>query len=336
MKKGLLLINIGTPKAPKPSDVRLYLREFLSDKRVVHLPALLRYILLYGIILPTRPKRSAKAYQAIWTKEGSPLLMHCETLTRKLQETLSDTNIVLGMRYGKPSLESALDELADCEHIIILPLYPQYSSAATGSSLEKALQLIQRNAIIPSLTIIRDFHQHPAFIKAQAELIKPYIDDQDMILFSYHGVPENHLLRGSCKSLCSQGCSIDSSQNPSCYRAQCLRTTEAIAKQLELSSTTYLTSFQSRLGKTRWIEPYTDKVLVELAEQGVKKLAVTCPSFVADCLETLEEIGIQAQAQWQKLGGETFTLIPCLNANEAWVEAITQIIQSPTSISPNG
>ncbi|WP_133130729.1 ferrochelatase [Legionella yabuuchiae] len=327
MKKGLLLVNIGTPESPEPSAVRQYLREFLSDKRVINLPTVLRYLLLYGIILPLRPKRSAEAYQAIWTENGSPLLLHCEDLVSELQARLSDVKVVLGMRYGQPNLEAALSELTDCEHITVLPLYPQYSSAATGSSLEKILRLVHRKSIIPSLTIIRDFHQHPAFINAQAELIKPYIQDQDMILFSYHGVPQNHLLIGPCKSICNRTCSNDSPQNPGCYRSQCLRTSAALASKLGLSTHSYLTSFQSRLGKTRWIEPYTDKILEDLAEKGVKRLVVACPSFVADCLETLEEIGIRAQEQWQKLGGETFTLIPCLNAHEAWVDAILEITQ---------
>lgn len=322
---GLLLINIGSPVSPDVPAVRRYLREFLSDKRIIDLPLPLRLILLYGFILPFRPKRSAHAYQAIWTEEGAPLITHSQALAHAVQEKLgAKYKVVVGMRYGAPSISSALDQLKNCEHITVLPLYPQYSSAATGSSIEEVLQTLAPKAIFPSLTIIRDFYKHPAFLHAQAEQIKPYVKHHDYLLFSYHGLPENQLKKGGCKPVCVTACPPLSATNQGCYRAQCLQTSAQLAKMLGL--TAYGTSFQSRLGRTPWIKPYTDLVLPELANAGIKRLAVACPSFVADCLETLEEIGMQAKEQWHQLGGEELTLIPCMNANELWVDAVVTIV----------
>lgn len=326
MKHGLLIINLGTPDNPDVSSVRNYLKEFLSDKRVIDLPAPLRYLLLYAFILPFRPKTSSHAYQAIWTNEGSPLLLNSQRLLGKLQSRLGEDYVVaLGMRYGNPSIASALKKLSDCNKITVLPLYPQYSSAATGSTIEKVLTLLAKQNTHPSLTIVRDFYQHPGFINAQADLIKPYLQEHDFLLFSYHGIPERHLLRESCKEICSAPCPPVNVKNQTCYRAQCHETTRAIAKNLNLPAEQYCSAFQSRLGKTPWIKPYTDVVLPELINKGIKRLAITCPSFVADCLETLEEIGLRAQTQWKELGGENLTLIPCVNDSDSWVEGIINI-----------
>ncbi len=326
MKQGLLLINIGSPEAPDTPAVRRYLREFLADKRVNDLPTPLRFLLLYAFILPFRPARSAHAYQAIWTQNGSPLIHHSDALRRKLQARLGEAcKVVLGMRYGQPSISTACEQLQSCEHITVLPLYPQYSSAATGSAIEKVLQVLARNPVFPSITIIRDFYHHPAFLHALAVQIKPYITHHDYVLFSYHGLPEHHLQKSGCKRVCVDACPPISLVNQSCYRAQCQQTTALLANALGL--TDYGTSFQSRLGHTPWIKPYTDAMLMDLAARGIKRLAIACPSFVADCLETLEEIGIRAQAQWLQAGGEALTLIPCMNASDAWVEACLQIIK---------
>jgi len=323
MKKGLLLINLGTPDNCDTASVRRYLKEFLSDKRVIDLPAPIRYLLLYGVILPFRPKQSAHAYQAIWTEEGSPLLLNSLSLKKKLQEKLADDyQVALGMRYGKPSLETALAELSMCSAITILPLYPQYSSAATGSTIEKIMALIAEKSTHPSVHIIRDFYNQPAFIQAQAELIKPYIANHDHLLLSYHGVPERHIMRAGCSKVCTEACPPVTEMNQTCYRAQCYATSTQLADYLQLDTSRYSTAFQSRLGKTPWIKPYTDECLPELARRGIKRLAVACPSFVADCLETIEEIGIRAREQWLGLGGEELTLIPCLNDSDGWVEAI--------------
>lgn len=327
MKKGLLLINLGTPDAPDARSVRRYLAEFLADYRVVNLPGVLRYILLYGIILPTRPRQSAKAYQAIWTKEGSPLYLESQNLVQKLKNSLRDEyQIALGMRYGNPTISGALDSLKDCNQLTILPLYPQYSSAATGSSLEACLNIIKKQNNIPSMRIIHEFYDHQAYIAAQAAVIKPYIEDIDHLLFSYHGLPENHLKQSGCETVCSESCPEINGNNAFCYRAQCFQTSRLLAKSLELKQAKFSSSFQSRLGRTPWIKPYTDKHLETIYASGVRKLAVACPSFVSDCLETLEEIAMQAKEQWLELGGESFTFIPCLNDNDQWIQALSQIL----------
>lgn len=331
MKNALLLINLGTPDAPDIPSVRRYLREFLADPRVIDLPAPLRYLLLYCFILPFRPKTSSHAYQAIWTDKGSPLLRNSQKLVAKLALRLENTcQVAIGMRYGHPSIAEALDSLSHCESLTILPLYPQFSSAASGSTIEKVLHLVASKTTQPSIKLIRDFYQHPGFIEAQAELIRPYLATHDYILFSYHGVPERHLLRSGCKPVCQKACPAITEKNQACYKAQCYETTRAIAGKLGLEPERYSVSFQSRLGKTPWIQPFTDFVLPELAHKGVKRIAITCPSFVADCLETLEEIGLRARSQWKNSGGEELTLIPCLNDNDHWVDAIIDICELET------
>lgn len=325
MLNGLLLINLGTPDNPSTSAVRRYLRLFLTDKRVVDLPFPLRSLLVYLCILPFRPRQTAKNYQAIWTKEGSPLLYHSQQLADHLQHRLGKKyKVALGMRYGTPSLQHALQALSQCQHLTILPLYPHYSSAATGSSIEKILQLIARQQTHPTINLIRDFYSHPSFINAQACLIKPYLHDHEYLLFSYHGIPERQILRSGCKQVCKTSCP-STLNNPVCYRAQCHHTTQKLSQTLELSENQYGMSFQSRLGKTPWIQPYTDTRLKQLRQQGIKRLAIACPSFVADCLETLEEIGLRAREEWHQMGGETLTLIPSLNADDLLVEAIVDI-----------
>lgn len=330
MKHGLLVINLGTPANPSAAAVRRYLAEFLADKRVIDLPKFARYLLLYGVILPFRVRRSAHAYQSIWTSKGSPLLCNSRNLLNKLQWRLgTQCQVALGMRYGEPSIQEALSELKYCDTITILPLYPQYSSAATGSSIEKALQLLTSQTIIPTIRVIRDFHAHPNFIQIQAEQIKPYIANHDHILFSYHGIPERQLSKTGCQEICTTNCPTTPTINNACYRAQCFKTTELVAKKLSLTEHQYSTSFQSRLGKAAWIRPYTDRVAAQLITRGVKRLAVVCPSFVADCLETLEEIGIRMKASWLGLGGEQLTVIPCLNDNDSWVSTILSISEIP-------
>jgi ferrochelatase len=324
MKKGLLLIKLGTPDAPTTAAVRKYLKEFLADPRVITLPAPLRYLFLYGLILPFRPRKSAKAYQAIWTDSGSPLLVHGEKLGEKLQHHLGDGyQVVLGMRYGHPSLKHALDTLKHCDELIVLPLYPQYSSAATGSCIEKTLKLLSQWPTVPTVQIIRDFYQHPGFILPQSEKIKPYLSTHDYILFSFHGIPEKQLHSAHCPTPCINPC--PATQHTTCYRAQCFATSAAIAAQLNLAPEAYGVAFQSRLGRIEWIKPYLDTTLPALRKKNIKRLAISCPSFVADCLETLEEIGLRANHQWRELGGEQLTLIPALNEDDAWVKGIADI-----------
>ncbi|NCT57664.1 MAG: ferrochelatase [Legionella sp.] len=324
---GLLLIQLGTPESPRVQDVRRYLRVFLSDKRVLDLPSWVRYVLLNFIILPFRSKRSAEAYQQIWTEQGSPLRTLSASLKNKLQKSLAATHTVaLGMRYGEPSLEQAMKNLAHCDRITVLPLYPQYASSSTGSSLEEVLAYFSTQTVIPSLRIIRDFYAHPAFIQAQAKQIQPYLNNRDYCLFSYHGLPVRHIEKSGCKTVCLNACPKPEDSNTGCYRAQCFETTRQLVKTLGLNQDQYSTAFQSRLGKTPWIQPYTDEVLEQLASQGIKRLVVACPAFVTDCLETLEEIGMQAQEQWLALGGEALTLVPCLNDEDHWVKALSEVI----------
>lgn len=323
MKKGLLLINIGTPASPDAKAIRTYLEAFLSDKRVIDLPAPLRYLLLYGFILPFRPKKSSKAYQQIWTDKGSPLLVYSQQLVSAVTETLGqDWKVVLGMRYGKPSLEQAFVQLQDCDEITILPLYPQYASASTGSSLEKVFQILAKQCHIPSIKTITHFYNNKAFIDAWVAKIAPAITEHEHILFSYHGLPERQLKKIGCQTICQESCLLYPDKNAVCYRSQCYETSEQLAQTLGLTPSQYSTAFQSQLGRTPWIQPFTDQLLKDLRLKGIKSLAVACPSFTTDCLETLEEMGIRAKKQWLLAGGTHFTLIPCLNADKAWVDAL--------------
>lgn len=333
-KTGILLLNLGTPDAPDVKSVRRYLREFLSDPKVIDLPALTRWVLLNCVILPFRPKQSAHAYQQIWTDKGSPLLLHSQALTQKLADmTSGHYTVALGMRYGKPNIASAIEQLRDCEHIVVMPLFPQYSTAATESAVLKATELLDQHHPEMTYNVVHDFFDHPAFIDAYASLLSEKLKtlQPDMLLLSYHGLPERHLDKGICdvmKTRCSRlgACPKMHSNKRYCYRAQCYETSRLLTTALSLDPAKVHVAFQSRLGKTPWIKPYTDVVLEDLAKNGVKKLAVACPSFVADCLETLEEIGIRANAQWIALGGESLTLLPCLNDDAHWVKALATLI----------
>lgn len=328
---GILLINLGTPDHCDPKSVRRYLKEFLSDPRVVDIPASLRWLLLNAVILPFRPKKSAEAYAKIWSPQGSPLLQHSIALKNALATELGNNyKIALGMRYGNPSIASALTELKSCARLTILPLFPQYSSAATGSAMEKALTLAAKQWNIPEISVIRDFYDHPAFINAYAQIIQQHIANKniDVVLFSYHGLPERHITKSQCQANCQHinNCPPVNQTNQFCYRAQCYATSRALSDALNLNPEQHQTSFQSRLGRVPWIKPYTDEILPELIKKGVRNIAVACPSFVADCLETLEEIGIRAKEQWQELGGNELITVPCLNAEDNWVKAVVEII----------
>jgi ferrochelatase len=326
-KKAILLINLGTPHHCDGKSVRRYLREFLNDPRVIDLPAIIRWPLVNLFIIPFRYRRTTAAYQKIWTKQGSPLLVISEKIREKLAGMLGqEYQVELGMRYGSPSIASALDKMKDCESLTVIPLFPQYSSAATGSALEAVLSVVRQRWNIPALHIVRDFYQHPAFIAANAEIIKSQLQGKkiDKIIFSYHGLPERHITKSDCAANCDHlhACPLVSDANRFCYRAQCYATTQAIAESLQLTPDQYLVSFQSRLGRTPWIKPYTDFILPELVQHGVRNIAVVSPSFVADCLETLEEIDIRMRRHWEELGGSAFVFIPCVNASDVWVSAL--------------
>jgi ferrochelatase len=326
--KGVLLINLGTPDSPSVPDVRAYLKEFLSDPYVIDINPVVRYLLLKFIILPKRPKESAALYQNIWTEHGSPLLVNTELLAQHAQTLLGQHyKVSLGMRYGKPSIELAVDELVGCEEIIVLPLFPQYSLAATETAIQKALHHTKNYWNSAQVTIIKDFYKADQFISAQAKLIAETLantpnPEKTKVIFSYHGLPERQILKTSgCNRVCNmqKNCPVISDNNRDCYRAQCYATTRALAKKLTLTEQDYTVAFQSRLGRIPWIKPYTDEVLTELAAEGIEDLVVTCPSFVCDCLETLEEIGLRAREQWQADGGKNLWLVPCVNDDATWV-----------------
>jgi ferrochelatase len=332
--RGALLINLGTPDAPRPHEVRRYLREFLSDPRVIDIPALPRKLLVEGVILPTRPRRTAAAYAKVWSEAGSPLLVHSEALRDALERRLGAGWVAaLGMRYGNPSIEAALRRLEErgVREVIALPLFPQYSSAATASALA-ALFAAPAAARLHRIHALGPFHAEPGFIAAWRDVAAPALAAfrADHVLFSYHGLPERQI-RASDPSgrhcLASADCCAQPhAAHATCYRAQCYATTTALVEALQLDPAHTGTSFQSRLGRTPWIRPFTDHVLPELADAGVRRLAVLCPSFAADCLETVEEIGIRAREQWRSLGGEELLLVECPNAHPTWVEAVAQLV----------
>lgn len=333
-RTGILLINLGTPDAPDPAPVRRYLREFLSDPRVIDINPIGRFLLLNLIILPFRPKRSAAAYRQIWTAEGSPLLLHGRALAAALRERMPEYPIELAMRYGNPAIEPALTRLREqsCDRVVVVPLYPHYAASSTGSSVERVYRIAAKLWNTPYLTVVPPFYEHPAFIGAFSLIGRRQLDAlaPDHVLFSFHGLPERHVIASADPKRCvaQRDCCdhlVDANRN--CYRAQCFATARALAAKLGLASDAWSISFQSRLGRTPWIKPYTDEVIPALAKQGVRKLAVFCPAFVADCLETLEEIGIRARADFRAAGGETLELMTSLNSEPVWVEALEHLIR---------
>ena len=289
---GVLLINLGTPEAPEAGPVRVYLKEFLSDPRVLDTSALARWLVLRLFILPRRPAESAKAYREIWTEAGSPLLTNSRQLTSALREKLPGVEIELAMRYGQPSIAAGLDALAaqPLDRIIVAPLYPQYSSAANGSSLERVYQLAARRWNVPNLSALPPFYADPGFLDAWKAVAAPVLEEfrPDHALFSYHGLPERHMRKSDpSETHClasPECCDAIAPVNWNCYRAQCMATTRELVERLGLENGHYSSAFQSRLGRDPWIKPYTDERFVELAQQGVKRLAVFSPAFVADCL----------------------------------------------------
>ena len=333
-KTGILLINLGTPNSPSTGDVRKYLREFLNDPRVIDIPWLSRKLLVNCIIVPFRSPKSAKQYKEIWTKEGSPLLIYGERLKAKMQKKLGDTFIVeLAMRYQQPSVRKTLDKLAHkVERLIVIPLYPHYASSSTGSTVEKVMQEIKGYEVVPDVKIQGPFFNHPEFIKAFVTIAQKNnkLSDYDHYLFSYHGLPERHILKGSAE--CGMDCKLNdccntlTGKNFYCYRASCYHTTKLIAEALKLPEGSYSSSFQSRLGRDPWIKPYTDHVITEKAKAGIKKMLVFSPAFVADCLETLFEIRVEYNRLFQEHGGKELHLAESLNDNDEWVDALSKIL----------
>lgn len=335
MKKAILLINLGTPDSPATPKVGKYLTQFLNDRRVIDINAIGRFLLVNLIIVPFRSARSAKLYKEIWTEKGSPLLIHSLDLQKKLQEQMGENYIVeLGMRYQTPSIGAALERLRKQKpsSITVLPLYPQYASSSTGSTIEEVFRLIKGWEIIPDLKVISKFYDHPAFQKALiAQAQKFDYSQYDHVMFSYHGLPERQIRKGAVhygENSCKMGdcCNSITVNNQYCYRANCMATTRLLVNALQIPEGKYTSAFQSRLDN-KWLKPYSDKIVEELGKKGAKKILVFSPAFVADCLETIHEIGTEYEEIFHEHGGEKITLVPSLNASEEWVKALEVIVK---------
>lgn len=316
---GVLLTNLGSPEAPTPAAIKKYLAEFLSDPRVVELPRILWLPILHGIILNTRPAKSAKLYGTIWTDNGSPLIHNTELQTQALQATLKERfestaiDVAFAMRYGTPSIEHGVHQLLDsgAEKIIVLPLYPQYAGSTTGSTFDALSRALSKQRWVPEIEFINCYHDHPAYIQACVSRIRNYWETNtrnDKLVFSFHGLPRAHLDNG----------------DP--YHCQCHKTARLIAEALELRESDYVLTFQSRFGKQEWLKPYTDKTLESMPSRGVSSVDVFCPGFASDCLETLEEIALQNKEIFFEAGGQSFNYIPALNDSSEHIQALIEIV----------
>lgn len=335
-KKGVLLVNLGTPDSPEVSDVRRYLDEFLMDERVIDINAFKRTLLVKGIIVPFRSPKTAKLYKEIWDENGSPLLYYSKIQVAMVQDKLGDEyQVELAMRYQNPSIASALDKLKAglVESIQVIPLFPQYASASTGSVIQKVMELVGKWQTVPPISFINSFHDNELMIDTFAEHAEKYQPESyDQILFSFHGLPERQLKKcdhtGQHCLKKNDCCATLTDVNKFCYSAQCHDTARLIAKRLNIPSEKYSVCFQSRLGKEPWVQPYTSDVLKELAEKGKKRLLVFCPAFVADCLETLYEVSVEYHEEFRALGGEEVQLVASLNDNPKFIEALVAMIKN--------
>ncbi|AFL84020.1 ferrochelatase [Belliella baltica DSM 15883] len=334
-KIGVLLVNLGTPDSTATGDVRKYLREFLMDGRVIDFPFIPRWMLVNLIIAPFRAPKSAKEYRKLWTDRGSPLLFHTEDLRDKLIPKLDSNKYIveIAMRYQTPSIENGLKKLnqANVKKIIVIPLFPQYASATNGSVADRVMEIARTWQIIPNITFVNNFVEHPLFLQAWEELGREMMakDEYEMYLFSYHGLPERQIRKGSVDGYCQLSdkcCGNYTKKNQFCYRGQCFHTTRLLAAKLGLPEEKVLTCFQSRLGKDPWIKPYTEDIIKELAEKGIKKVLVFSPAFVADCLETTVEVGEEYKEEFEELGGEKWDLVPSLNSSDTWVECVKDLV----------
>jgi protoporphyrin/coproporphyrin ferrochelatase len=316
-KVGILLVNLGTPSAPTARAVRPYLEQFLSDPRVIEIPRILWWPLLHAVILNVRPRQSARKYAKIWTAAGSPLKVHTERQARLLQRQLEQkieypVRVEWAMRYGAPSIRSKIQRLREhgCDRILVIPLYPQYSASATGSSYDAVSEALSNVRNLPGLRIVKHFHDHPAYIHALARQVKDYWAANgraEKLVMSFHGLPRFHLDRG----------------DP--YHCECHKTARLLAVALELDPDQYLVTFQSRFGRQEWLKPYTIEVMQQLGAKRTRRIDVFCPGFVADCLETLEEIAMENKAAFLRAGGINFHYIPCMNEAEPWIQGLAHI-----------
>ncbi|MDT8348057.1 MAG: ferrochelatase, partial [Flavobacteriaceae bacterium] len=330
-KKGVLLVNLGSPDSTDPKDVKRYLDEFLMDPRVIDVPFWLRAFIVRGIVLNTRPKKSAAAYKKIWWKEGSPLIVLSERFAQKVQENIG-IPAQLAMRYGKPSIAEGLESLhkQGVQEVLLFPLYPQFAMATTETIIVLVKELIAQRYPEMQLTIVPPFYNHTDYIRSLSNSISESLFgyDFDHLIFSYHGVPERHIKKSDItKSHCKidgSCCVTPSKAHRECYRHQCFETTRLVCESLGIPKEKTTTSFQSRLGFDPWLKPYTDRSIERLGIEGVQKLAIVTPAFVTDCLETLEEIAMEGAELFQEVGGKSFKMIPCLNDRDEWVNVVAR------------
>ncbi|MEP6711217.1 MAG: ferrochelatase [Ferruginibacter sp.] len=334
-KRGILLMNLGSPDSTAVKDVKKYLDEFLMDGRVIDVPYLLRLLLVRGIITPTRSPKSAEAYKTIWTEKGSPLVVFTKELQQALQQYFSEP-VEIAMRYGNPSPQEGFDNLLKrqpgLQEVIAVPLYPHYAMSSYETAVEFAKEIHEKNKYPFSLKFVEPYYNNDDYINALAESMRAYITQYyDHLLFSYHGVPGRHIRKSDITGrhcLASEDCcSVASPAHAHCYRHQVFTTTKLVTQQLGIPENKYSISFQSRLGKG-WLQPFTDIRLAEMPKEGIKKLLIVCPAFVSDCLETLEEIALRGKETFMEAGGETYSMIPCMNVQPKWVEALQTLVKS--------
>ncbi len=330
-KVGVVFSNLGTPSGPDPDSVGRYLAEFLMDPYVIQIPYPVRLMLVRGIIVPFRKSKSAKNYQEVWTKGGSPLLVETEKAAKALQKSLGkDYQVVVGMRYGQPNFKDCQQQLSDCEEIVFFPQYPQYAASTVQTGLDHFYKYFDKDKV----RVVPPYFEHPAFLKAYGQFLRKKIADADFdhLLMSFHGLPESHLKKADPTGAHCLG-SSDCCQRAEgqvlnkCYRAQCYRSAQGIAKAAGLAEGQYSVSFQSRLGRQKWIEPYTEDRYGTLVEEGHKKLLVICPGFPVDGLETLEEIAMTGKETFLTKGGESFSYLPCLNDDPDWIQACAELVK---------
>ena len=332
---GVLLLNTGSSSAPEVRETRAYLKQFLSDPRIIDIPAWKRWLLVNLIILPFRPKRTAAAYKEIWTERGSPLIAISEDCRDALSNQLDNIPVALGMAYGTPSIEEGIDTLKNLgvDHMIVVPLFPQFASATTGAVLNRVYEYCGAKWNVPTLSVVPPFYDDPDYLDSWSSIARPYLNEfrPDKILFSFHGLPERQIYKadetGKHCLIQKNCCDIPVRENKLCYRRHCMITSHALVDRLDLSAEQYTVSFQSRLGRDAWLEPSTEDTIVKLAKEGVKRLAVLSPAFVADCLETLEELGMAAKEKFIEAGGEDFLLIPSLNTHPDWIDTLTKLVR---------
>lgn len=333
-KKAVLLVNLGSPDSTDCSDVRRYLKQFLMDPRVMDSAYLLRWFVVNLLILPFRPKQTAKAYERIWTKEGSPLIICSKDLQNAIASAI-DIDVELAMNYGQPSISNAINSLKNkrIEELFIIPLYPHYAMSSYETAVVAVMETILKIAPNIKTTTLQPFYQELDYIEALVESAKSYLNDSfDHLLFSFHGLPESHLKKSDPSHahclVVADCCNTCSPAHATCYKHQCLQTVKHFVEQAKIPAEKYSVSFQSRLGREPWLQPYTDQRFAELPKTGVRKLLVICPAFVSDCLETLEEIAMAGQEIFIEAGGESFQQIPCLNTHPRWIQFLINRIKS--------